>query len=382
MDIGAIMSILGNVLPSFQPILAGLGSAIFDKDVNLGDVLKSFSNYQTGAGLTGAQEKMNAFNANEAEKQRAFNAEQAEINRQFQADMSNTSYQRSVADMQAAGLNPALAYGNGGASTPSGVAATGSAASAGNNMNGTSMSDLMALLSLPLQLKHMNAEVNLAEANAAKARSEADLNTQSYQFYSEFNQLMIDGKKAANSLTEEQERYIAAMKNKVIEEMHKVIEETKNETEKRSLIVAERWYQEALAKQVVELTPYMQRYYEAQTEKEKAMAALYWVQQSYQKKLLDEGFVDAMIEEMRANARTAEARAAVAELEKKIKTGSIIQFEGDSFWSKLGNFVFDVAINYPSAVITNILHFGGSLFNNVASVTSAEINANSKLPVK
>lgn len=52
------------------------------------------------------------------------NVKEAALNRAFQERMSNTAYSRAMTDMKSAGLNPILAYMQGGASAPSGGTAT------------------------------------------------------------------------------------------------------------------------------------------------------------------------------------------------------------------------------------------------------------------
>ena len=112
------------------------------------DYLKQFYNWQSGQNEF--QSKTNRQNMlmqmgyntlgaiqqgiyNQIERNAAmnYNSTEALKDREFQERMSSTAYQRAVEDMKKAGINPILAYAQGGASTPGGSGATITGASMG-----------------------------------------------------------------------------------------------------------------------------------------------------------------------------------------------------------------------------------------------------------
>ncbi len=124
-----------------------------------------------------------AANVFSAAKANRTNKKIAQKQMDFQKEMSNTSYQRAMADMKSAGLNPILAYQQGGASQPSGAAIAAIDENSPNTSNSAVAATRLREELKNLQSTNRNIEANtqLSEAQRLNAIADANLKGNSAQ---------------------------------------------------------------------------------------------------------------------------------------------------------------------------------------------------------
>lgn len=103
------------------------------------------------------------------------NIEQARENRTWSELMSNSAYQRATEDMKKAGINPMVAFSQGGASTPSASAASLVAEQRGQMLQAASSSAKDAL-NMALDLKTKDANLTLAQAATEEKNTQTQVN--------------------------------------------------------------------------------------------------------------------------------------------------------------------------------------------------------------
>lgn len=270
-----------------------------------------------------------AINQNESDRvrreQNIFNKYEAQRAREWNQQMDSTKYQRTVADMQAAGVNPALAM-QGGVTTQASSNATASAANVG-----PAQIDLSQVAQLAMQSKQLQIQDKLANAEVRLKNADADLKEKDAKVRDDYNNLMMEGMKISNNLNESQIDQIRANIGKIGEEVELLKKQAATEEERKYLTMAETSLRRTMErktdqdiKNMVALLPFQQALMSAQTEQAKANAAAQLVHASYEQGLIDYGYIGELVQSVYSDRTLKDSEKKSKDIENALKTGEFL----------------------------------------------------------
>lgn len=151
---------------------------------------------------------------------------------------------------------------------------------------------------------------------------------------------MLDAVEKSNALSVEQIAQIRANVSKISEEVELLRKQAATEVERRLLTAAETTLRKSTVdkteqeiKNLATLLPFEQALKAAQTEQSKASAAAQLMRAAYDKKLIDSGYIEAMVRDQNSSAGEKEVRAKSENYEYLLRSGDIFDtstFAGDT----------------------------------------------------
>lgn len=278
-----------------------------------------------------------------AEEQREWNEQMADKQNAWSLDMWNktneyNSPSEQVKRLREAGLNP-LYYGLDGTSAnafqSAQVQGYDRASMAGlSNPFGAGLEGYMSMKSLAKDIELKNAQIDKTKADTASVGLDNEWKDKTME-------ARVESQNLANSLTKETIDKVRKEKSQIEENIKKTIEETKNEVLKGALIDMQTRVAKAQEKEIIEMLPYKKLLTEAQTEAQKASASLAFLNAMQQRKLIEGGYIENLLNKSFSEAQAAGSQAVRAEAEAvkaqcltAVRTGNAFAVSDDEFFAQ------------------------------------------------
>lgn len=273
-----------------------------------------------GIGAIGTSIINNLFDNYRAKQQRQWNEEMMDKQNAFSLDMWNKTNEYNTPANQKqrmvdAGMNP-LYYG-----------LDGSSANSFESAQPLSYErSTMPLLSNPfpgmLDAQVKQAQIDNINADTTKKLADTDQTYLENEYLQKTMDARVKGVELANELTKSEIKKIEEQIPEIRQHIELMSKQADTELAKQFWYAMDSALKGAEIKKIITLLPLEVELTKARTAHERAAASLAFVEASYKQKLIDGGYITAMIDEMKARARKAGADADIAEssvaLEKKL----------------------------------------------------------------